>query len=401
MPVALGICVVASTLRAAEPDPFGIIIRPIPEKMVVLSFDDSCRSHATFVAPLLKKYGFGATFYITEFGGGPFADKTMYMTWEQIKGLHEMGFEVGNHTLGHGGLSGSSPENCLAAAEGIEARCLANGIPKPTTFCWPMYNVSKWGYKALSEAGYIFSRGGHERTYRPAMDAPLDVPSFTIHDASLQNPESFADAAKQATAGRFVVYTFHGVPDVEHPTVGVEPAKFEALIKYLKDNRYTVISVRDMARYVDVEKAAKFLPFPMTQPWGGMLRDGNRVYVTVSNIPADRKVTLSSMTTKIGTAYFLEDEKKTALVVETSDAGIQTIMIPESPLAGRPDYPTVIVADLQGGPVATIIDFQFPGAGEGVIVGNEIHVKCRGRNKRGQRRNKRGQRRSKRGRAWR
>ena len=29
---------------------------------VVLTFDDSVASQATFVAPLLKKYGFGATF---------------------------------------------------------------------------------------------------------------------------------------------------------------------------------------------------------------------------------------------------------------------------------------------------------------------------------------------------
>ena len=62
-------------------------------------------------------------------------------------------------------------------------------------------------------------------------------------------------------------------------------------------------------------------------------------------------------------------------MVEKADNGIQTIVIPESPLAGRRDYPTVIVAELQGGPVATIIDFQFPGAGEGVITGKEIRVK--------------------------
>ena len=38
----------------------------VPDKIVVLTFDDSVASHATFVAPLLKKHGFGATFFITE-----------------------------------------------------------------------------------------------------------------------------------------------------------------------------------------------------------------------------------------------------------------------------------------------------------------------------------------------
>ena len=41
--------------------------RPLlPERVVVLTFDDSVASHATFVAPMLKEHGFGATFFITE-----------------------------------------------------------------------------------------------------------------------------------------------------------------------------------------------------------------------------------------------------------------------------------------------------------------------------------------------
>jgi len=38
----------------------------IPDKVVVLTFDDSPKSHITVVAPILKKYGFGATFFVTE-----------------------------------------------------------------------------------------------------------------------------------------------------------------------------------------------------------------------------------------------------------------------------------------------------------------------------------------------
>ncbi len=33
----------------------------VPDKIVVLTFDDAAASHARFVAPILKKYGFGAT----------------------------------------------------------------------------------------------------------------------------------------------------------------------------------------------------------------------------------------------------------------------------------------------------------------------------------------------------
>ena len=43
-----------------------VLKKKIPDKLVVLTFDDGCKSQGTFVGPLLKRYGFGATFYITE-----------------------------------------------------------------------------------------------------------------------------------------------------------------------------------------------------------------------------------------------------------------------------------------------------------------------------------------------
>ena len=62
---------------------------PIPDRLVVLTFDDSVKSQATFVAPILKRYGFGATFFITECP--KFAESWRdqnYMTWEEIRKLH-------------------------------------------------------------------------------------------------------------------------------------------------------------------------------------------------------------------------------------------------------------------------------------------------------------------------
>ena len=44
-----------------------ILKKPIPDKLVVLTFDDAVLSHYTNVAPLLKKYKFGGTFFVTVF----------------------------------------------------------------------------------------------------------------------------------------------------------------------------------------------------------------------------------------------------------------------------------------------------------------------------------------------
>ncbi|MFM8328136.1 MAG: polysaccharide deacetylase family protein, partial [Pirellulaceae bacterium] len=44
-----------------------LLERPaLPSRIVVLTFDDSVRSHYDVVRPLLLKYNFRATFFITE-----------------------------------------------------------------------------------------------------------------------------------------------------------------------------------------------------------------------------------------------------------------------------------------------------------------------------------------------
>src|ERR671938_586930 len=75
-------------------------LEPVPDRLVVLTFDDASKSHFTVARPLLKRLGFGATFFITE--GFDFRDnKRDYMTWEEIAQLHRDGFEIGNHTRDH------------------------------------------------------------------------------------------------------------------------------------------------------------------------------------------------------------------------------------------------------------------------------------------------------------
>ena len=56
----------------------------IPNRLVVLTFDDGNRSDHEFVAPLLERYGFGATFFITE-GLGFRDDKEYFLTWEEVR----------------------------------------------------------------------------------------------------------------------------------------------------------------------------------------------------------------------------------------------------------------------------------------------------------------------------
>ena len=141
---------------AATPDdPTGIIKKPIPDKTVVFTFDDSCLSNAMIAAPILKKHGYGGTFYISDAYG--FRErKDWYMTWRQIKGLDDDGFEIGNHTRGHGILSLTDEGGLQAYIWTLEDLAISNRITRPTTLAWPFYMVNTKFYPLLSSWGYTF-----------------------------------------------------------------------------------------------------------------------------------------------------------------------------------------------------------------------------------------------------
>ena len=111
-------------------------LQPIPDKLVVLTFDDSKASHYTVVRPLLKKYGFGATFFISE-GFSFRTNKEDYLTWEQIAELHRDGFEIGNHTRDHKGVTKANLAGLREQVEAINAQCAAHGVPAPVSFAYP------------------------------------------------------------------------------------------------------------------------------------------------------------------------------------------------------------------------------------------------------------------------
>lgn len=77
---------------------------------LVITFDDGYKDNHTLAAPALEKYGLPATFFVTTdfIGSDHHAEwdkeegvKSEWMTWEDVRDLHERGFEIGSHTASH------------------------------------------------------------------------------------------------------------------------------------------------------------------------------------------------------------------------------------------------------------------------------------------------------------
>jgi len=232
---------------------------PIPDKLVVLTFDDSVKSQYSVVRPILKKYGFGATFFVTE-GFDFLTNKTDYMTWEEIAELHADGFEIGNHTRDHFGVKKGNIDKLAEQVRAIADRCRERNIPPPVTFAWPGNGFDAAALAVLKEQGIRFARrggapeypyaNGRGFAYEPGLDHPLLIPSagdarpnWTLAD--------FTAAVEQAKRGRIAVLQFHGVPDKAHPWVNTTPKNFEAFMSFLARNNYRVISMLDLSKFVD------------------------------------------------------------------------------------------------------------------------------------------------------
>lgn len=232
-----------------------IIKKKIPDKLVVLSFDDATASQYCFVAPLLKKYGFGGTFFVCEFPPN-FSDSSKYMNWRQMKEINDMGFEIANHTQNHPDLTKLNPNQVGVQLDYIENKCKLNKISRSASFAYPGYGFNLSVVSLLKKRGYRFARVGGSRAYDPLSDYPLLIPSWGMN---ADNREQILAAFQEARNGKVVVLTIHGVPDVEHPWVNTPPQLFKEYLEYLSDHHYIVVSFRDLNKYINAKEAMRVL----------------------------------------------------------------------------------------------------------------------------------------------
>ena len=231
----------------------------VPDKTVVLTFDDAVKSQLTIVAPLLKELGLHATFFISQRW---MDDQEHFLTWEQVSELHGMGFEIGNHTWTHSDFS--LPENAAKLGdelEMVEKQLARVGVPKPVSFAWCGNSFGPEAVQQLQRLGYKVARRGMQPEVAygkvevgPALVVtkhhPLMIP--TTGDAyPAWTFEHFKNVLASAKPGEIVVLQFHGVPDTAHPWVNTPPEKFRQYMHYLKQNGYRTITMSDLLKYYD------------------------------------------------------------------------------------------------------------------------------------------------------
>jgi len=95
----------------------------LPEKAVVLTFDDGYRTLLDYAVPVMEAYGFtGTVFAITQFMD---EERPEYLTWDQAEALYAQGWKIEPHTKTHDNLKGRGRDfqlyQMLGSVQTVEA----------------------------------------------------------------------------------------------------------------------------------------------------------------------------------------------------------------------------------------------------------------------------------------
>jgi len=188
----------------------------LPPRPIILSFDDDWENQYRYGLPLLKKYGFTATFFIWVAVVG----RTHHMTWDEIKELLAEGMQLGCHTYTHPYLTRIKKDEVLerelaGAKQDIEAHTGA----KVTSLAYPFGQYNARVVAAAKAAGFTSARS----TWPGVVHSEEGLFSLTGL-LRTESAESLEDSLQ-----KYMVLAQENQAVIANESVNTEPAPLHAL----------------------------------------------------------------------------------------------------------------------------------------------------------------------------
>jgi peptidoglycan/xylan/chitin deacetylase (PgdA/CDA1 family) len=125
---------------------------PLPEKPIILTFDDGYRDAYEVVFPLLLDFGFPGTFFVL--ATPAHFESPGYLTWAQMKVMSDTGMDIQAHGRDHVDLRGRSYDYLVYQIRGIQEAVYYHTGRLPRFFCYPSGQYDASVIAVLESAGY-------------------------------------------------------------------------------------------------------------------------------------------------------------------------------------------------------------------------------------------------------
>jgi peptidoglycan/xylan/chitin deacetylase (PgdA/CDA1 family) len=131
----------------------------LPERAVLITFDDGYRNNFTYAYPILKKYNFRVTiFLVTQYIGkknGWGKGDEEILSWDEIEEMKRKGFSFGSHTRTHPNLLELSQNKILSEIRDSK-RILEEKLGEQVNFfAYPYGKFNPRIVEMVKRAGYL------------------------------------------------------------------------------------------------------------------------------------------------------------------------------------------------------------------------------------------------------
>ena len=182
----------------------------LPEKPVILSFDDGYEDNARVVLPMLRERGMKAVFYMVTNDIG----QDGYLTWDNLRALEHAGMEIGSHTANHLPLTTLTREQQRDEVRLSKLLLEWNGMKTIFSFSYPNGAYDDEIVQMLAEEMYLTAVTGeaglNNFTTNPYLLHRVNIPpprfGITEFRARLFKAELFARIAVRTEEARALLF---------------------------------------------------------------------------------------------------------------------------------------------------------------------------------------------------
>jgi peptidoglycan/xylan/chitin deacetylase (PgdA/CDA1 family) len=278
------------------------------QKVVILTFDDGYNSQYSNAKPILDKYDFKATFYIVCNYVGSGDNR---MTWEEIKSLQQEGHDIASHTMNHDDLSKLPPQKVEYEVAQSKQCLLDQGI-NPKSFAYPFNGGSDDPSVISTVANYYdLARTATDPLAFLGCNDNCDTSRYSImgwsHDSERKNNayndqqmlERFVQVVNSQTEyntdgiNAAPVLIWHKIDNtLEEYSTSID--LFEAEMRYLYDNGFTVLTMADLV----YDDASNYLKISNGNDGESISNNQNDFAARVADIEEDTKGTADAENTE-------------------------------------------------------------------------------------------------------